>query len=320
MWCESFSLTIMHPLFNYQIQTTLVSRRYTAYGDLSSLKLMTNKRTDDIFLTLSWLCDLKPVQQVGCVSFSALSAKTCFPLKSLPCSKGACRVMVAACILMLYVQTGEQVCSNPSSGEQGFIMPAYVSVWCTVEWMHRRPCRKIDFNNNGCQQEKAACLRRITESQAILGGQIHNAEIPRGSTCLLTTTRTHTFLFPALTHSMQGQWRLLLWWCEVQSGAPLEPRVFVPLSWALLPSDDGPIVRASSGPAAFRAADKAPFHQTEAEEQGGGKRREREERGSDGSVERQRRWESRDGGLKAGEKGLRRKRTFWKGEQDWWEF
>lgn len=33
----------------------------------------------------------------------------------------------------------------------------------------------------------------IAESQTILGRQIHNAEIPRGSTCLLIQTRTHTF-------------------------------------------------------------------------------------------------------------------------------
>lgn len=42
-----------------------------------------------------------------------------------------------------------------------------------------------------------------------------------------------------------------------------------PLSWTLLPSDDGPIVRASSGPAPFRPADKALFHKTKAGEQGG---------------------------------------------------
>lgn len=89
---------------------------------------------------------------------------------------------------------------------------------------------------------------------------------------------------------MQGQWRLLLWWCEVQSGASLGQRRFVPLSWALLPSDDGPIVRASSGPAPFRPADKAPFHKTKAGKQRG-KEGERGEKGSDRIVERQRRWE-----------------------------
>lgn len=55
----------------------------------------------------------------------------------------------------------------------------------------------------------------------------------------------------------------------MQSGAPLGLRVFVPLSWALLPSDDGPIVHASSGPAPFRPADKAAFHKTKAGEEGG---------------------------------------------------
>lgn len=74
----------------------------------------------------------------------------------------------------------------------------------------------------------------------------------------------------------------------MQSGAPLGQRLFVPLSWALLPSDDGPIVRASSGPGPFSPADKAPFHKTKAGEQGG-KEGERGEEGSDGSVERQRR-------------------------------
>lgn len=62
--------------------------------------------------------------------------------------------------------------------------------------------------------------------------------------------------------------------------------VFVPLSWTLLPSDDGPIVRASSGPAPFRPADKALFHKSKAGGQGG---KERGEAGIDGSVERQRR-------------------------------
>ncbi len=76
----------------------------------------------------------------------------------------------------------------------------------------------------------------------------------------------------------------------MQSGAPLGQRVFVPLSWALLPSDDGPIVRVSSGPAPFRPADKAPFHKTEAGEQVG-KEGKGGEKGSDGSVERQKRWE-----------------------------
>lgn len=75
----------------------------------------------------------------------------------------------------------------------------------------------------------------------------------------------------------------------MQSGAPLGLRAFVPLSWALLPSDDGPIVPASSGPALFRPADKASFHKTKAREEGG-KVGERGEKGSDGSVERQRRW------------------------------
>ena len=57
------------------------------------------------------------------------------------------------------------------------------------------------------RQGNAACLRMIAESQAVLGGWgggggIHNAEIPRGSTCLLTQARTHTFSFPgARTHT-----------------------------------------------------------------------------------------------------------------------
>lgn len=54
-------------------------------------------------------------------------------------------------------------------------------------------------------QGNAACLRMIAESEAILGGgggQIHNAEIPRGSTCLLIQARTHTFSSPgAHTHT-----------------------------------------------------------------------------------------------------------------------
>lgn len=126
----------------------------------------------------------------------------------------------------------------------------------------------------------------IADGQAILGRQIHNAEIPRGSTCLLIQTRMHTF-FPKHMHTVCGASGGCC--CEVQSGAPLGLKVFVLLSWALLPSDDGPIVRASSGPALFRPSDKACFHKTKAREEGG-KEGERGEKGSDGSVERQRRW------------------------------
>lgn len=50
---------------------------------------------------------------------------------------------------------------------------------------------------------------------------------------------------------------------------PSRAGVFVPHSWTLLPSDDGPIVHASSGPAPFRPADKAPFHKTSEERRRG---------------------------------------------------
>lgn len=54
---------------------------------------------------------------------------------------------------------------------------------------------------------------------------------------------------------------------------PLELRVFVPLSRALLPSYDGPFVCNSSGPAPFRPANKDPFDKTKAREDGGEKGR-----------------------------------------------
>lgn len=112
----------------------------------------------------------------------------------------------------------------------------------------------------------------IAESQAILGGQIHNVEIPRGSTCLLIGMNTHFFPQAHTQRACSASRGCCCGRCEVQSGAPLGLRVFVPLSWALLPSDDGPIVCASSRPAPFRPADKAPFHKTEAGEEGGRER------------------------------------------------
>lgn len=86
--------------------------------------------------------------------------------------------------------------------------------------------------------------------------------------------------------------------------------VFVPLSWTLLPSDDGPIVRASSGPAPFRPADKAVFHKTKAGGQGGKEgEREKGERKAlmevwKGKGDRKEKCSGKQRGLTAGKKGL----------------
>lgn len=61
---------------------------------------------------------------------------------------------------------------------------------------------------------------------------------------------------------------------------PSKGGVFVPYSWTLLPSEDGPIVHASTAPTPFGPADKGPFHNTSTGEQGG-KEGERAEEGSD---------------------------------------
>lgn len=83
-----------------------------------------------------------------------------------------------------------------------------------------RPCRKIlTIKIAWRQQGIAACLRKPKPFH-ISHGQIHNAEIPRGSTCLLIQAGTHTFL--SHTHTHTGQQRQLMRWCEVQSGASLE--------------------------------------------------------------------------------------------------
>lgn len=159
-----------------------------------------------------------------------------------------------------------------------------MSVRCIVVWMHRRPCRKMDFDNNECVMPAGeySLFKNDSWKPSHFRGQIHNAEIPRGSTCLLIRGRTHFF---SQTHTLTVC-RARRGCCWGAEWGPLSLRVFVPLSWVLPPSDDGPIVRATSGPAPFRPADKAPFHKTKAGKEGGRKGRE----GTDGSVERQRRW------------------------------
>lgn len=47
---------------------------------------------------------------------------------------------------------------------------------------------------------ECSLFKMIAESQGLLGVQIHNAEIPRGSTCLLTQAKMCTF-FPTYMHS-----------------------------------------------------------------------------------------------------------------------
>lgn len=89
--------------------------------------------------------------------------------------------------------------------------------------------------------------------------QIHSVEFPKGSTCQLTDKKPPHTQFAGPVEAF----------AEVQRGGPLQLRVFVPLSRALLPSDDGPIVCNSSGPAPFRPTDKDPFHKGKAREEGG---------------------------------------------------
>lgn len=135
--------------------------------------------------------------------------------------------------------------------------------------------------------------------------EIHSAEIPRGSTCLLIQAGTHTFLSlcPSLSHTHTHTLKVHARPVQASDGGGVRCRAgaptraegsLFPLSWTLLPSDDGPIVRASSGPAPFSPADKALFHKNP--KQGGvgvwegrGERRGGGEGGIDGSVERQRR-------------------------------
>lgn len=268
--------------------------------ECTSSTAMTNGGTDELFVysvmsshfLLKNLFNRQDLSRTP-LTQTAFPAQTCFFLKSLLFpwgdSKGACIFMTGACIVVLQLQAGKHVPNNPSLGES----LANTSAWCRLARLHRRPCRKIDFGNNGCVVPAGECSLFKNDSwkpSHLRGGQIHNAEFPRGSTCLLIQARTHTFLSLHTHTACRASGGCCCGGARCRVGPLLGRGSLFPLSWALLPSDDGPIVHASSGPAPFRATDKAPFHKTKAGEQGG-KQGERGEEGSDGSVERQRRWE-----------------------------
>lgn len=74
--------------------------------------------------------------------------------------------------------------------------------------MHRRPCSKLDYNNNECTAlaREFNVFKSDCWKPSHFRGHIRDADIPRGSTCLLIQAR----IFFSNTHSVQGQLRLLL--------------------------------------------------------------------------------------------------------------
>ena len=142
----------------------------------------------------------------------------------------------------------------------------------------------------GCQQENAACLRMIAESHGFLVGQIHNVRNPKGQHLpSYTGKNTHVLFFPPKRSHTQRAGpveavAVVVWGAEWgPSWAQGLCSSFIGSAslwwWAhcpLLPVDlhhSGPLI-------------KPPFTKTKAGEEGGKER----EKGSDGSVERQRRW------------------------------
>lgn len=110
----------------------------------------------------------KPVQQTWLASHPAhtnsFHCTNMFLFKDFPIpredSKWACIFMTGACIVMSRLKTGKHLPTKLSSGESIRASTRCIhntNAWCIAVRMHRRPCRKIDFDNNGCVVPAGEC-------------------------------------------------------------------------------------------------------------------------------------------------------------------